>query len=138
MTTRLPASSRNDPSLEGFAMRVHRQISFSLFYCLLLSAVLCLSTSAALWAQSTSTGTVAGAVTDPSGAVVAGATVSLTDTSTNVARTATTNAAGRYIFVDVNPGLYNLAVSKSGFATAKTENQKVDVGASITLNLALQ
>jgi hypothetical protein len=91
-----------------------------------------------LWGQSTSTGTVAGAVTDSSGAVVSGATVTLTDTSTNIARTATTNAAGRYTYVDVNPGIYNLAVSKPGFSTTKTDRQEVKVGASVTLNMTLQ
>ena len=91
-----------------------------------------------LWAQSTSTGTVAGAVTDSSGAVVSGANVTLTDTSTNIVRTATTNAAGRYTYVDVNPGIYNIAVSKPGFSTTKTDSQEVKVGASVTLNMTLQ
>jgi Carboxypeptidase regulatory-like domain len=105
---------------------------------LVLLLVVCVGSSLPAWAQSTSTGSIAGAVTDPSGAVVAGAAVTLTDTSTNVARTATTNKDGRYIYVDVNPGIYSVAVSKSGFATIKTENQEVKVGASLTLNLALQ
>ena len=69
---------------------------------------------------------------------MAGATVALVDTATNVTRTTTTNASGRYIIVDVNPGVYNVSISKAGFATTKAENQEVQVGASITLNLALQ
>ncbi|MGA7930645.1 MAG: carboxypeptidase-like regulatory domain-containing protein [Candidatus Sulfotelmatobacter sp.] len=91
-----------------------------------------------VWGQSTSTGTVAGTVTDSSGAVVASATVTLTDTSTNIARITTTNSAGRYIYVDVTPGIYSVAVSKPGFATTKTEHQEVEVGGSITVNLSLQ
>jgi hypothetical protein len=90
------------------------------------------------WAQSSSTGTVAGSVTDPSGAVVADATVTLTDISTNVARTTTTNPSGRYVYVDVNPGMYSIAVSKAGFETTKTLNQEVKIGASLTVNLSLQ
>jgi hypothetical protein len=105
---------------------------------LVLLLVVCVGNSLPAWAQSTSTGSVAGSVTDPTGAVVAGAAVTLTDTSTNIARTTITNASGRYIYVDVNPGIYSVAVSKSGFATIKTENQEVKVGASLTLNLALQ
>ena len=66
-----------------------------------------------------------GSVTDPTGALVSGAAVTLTDTATNVARSTTTNETGRYIYVDVNPGAYNLTVSKSGFETTKTENQEV-------------
>src|SRR5579864_8163066 len=100
--------------------------------------VVCVGSSLPAWAQSTSTGTVAGTVTDPTGAVVADATVTLTDIGTNTARTTTSNASGRYIYVDVNPGIYSIAVSKAGFATSKTENQEVKVGASLTLNLSLQ
>jgi len=120
-------------------MRVRRQIFTSLFAIFsLCSTMLWLGSVQLAWAQSTNTGTVAGSVTDPSGAVVAGATVTLTDTSTNVARSTTTNAAGRYTLVDVNPGTYNFAVTKAGFSTTKVENQKVEVGASLTINLALQ
>jgi hypothetical protein len=125
--------------LEGFAMRIRRQIFSSPFAVLILcSAVLLLSAATPAWAQSTSTGTVAGAVTDSSGAVVEGATVTLTDIATNAARSTTTNGAGRYTFVDVNPGIYNMSVSKSGFSTTKVANQEVKVGAALTLNLALQ
>ncbi len=103
--------------------------------------ILCLSVlalcTAPMWAQSTSTGTIAGTVTDPSGAVVNGATVTLTDTATKSARQATTNDAGRYIFVDVPPGLYDISIAKQGFSTTKTQTT-VTVGATNTLNLSLQ
>jgi hypothetical protein len=105
---------------------------------LVLLLVICVGSSLSAWAQSTSTGSVAGSVTDPSGAVVAGATVTLTDAGTNITRTTTTNPSGRYIYVDVNPGVYSIGVSRAGFATTKTENQEVKVGASLTLNLTLQ
>jgi len=105
---------------------------------LLVVGLICLGSSLPAWAQSTSTGTVAGSVTDASNAVVVGATVTLTDTSTNIARTATTNSAGRYIFVDVTPGIYSVTVSKSGFATTKMEKQEVTVGVAITVNAVLQ
>jgi len=90
------------------------------------------------WAQSTSTGTVAGVITDQSGAVVPDAAVTLTDTTTNIARTTSTNKDGRYIFVDVSPGIYNIAITKKGFATTEAYRQQVNVGASLTLNLSLQ
>jgi hypothetical protein len=91
-----------------------------------------------VWAQTGSTGTVAGIVTDQSNAVVAGASVTLTDISTNISRGASTNATGRYYFGDITPGKYNITVAKVGFATTKTENQEVQVGVSLTVNLALQ
>src|SRR5580704_1521774 len=105
---------------------------------LVLVLAVCVGSALPVWSQSTSSGTVAGSVTDQSNAVVPGATVALTDSSTNIARTTTTNKEGRYIFVDVTPGIYNIAVTKSGFATTKTEKQEVKVGESITLNLSLQ
>ena len=120
-------------------MRIRHQISFSLFAILILcSAVLWLSSATPAWAQSSSTGTVVGAVADATGAVVGGATVTLTDTATNSARSTTTNGAGRYTFVDVNPGIYNLSVSKAGFSTSKVANQEVKVGAQVTLNVSLE
>ena len=105
-----------------------------------LLLVVCMGSGSVLpvWSQSTSSGTVAGSVTDPSNAVVPGATVALTDSSTNIARTTTTNKEGHYIFVDVTPGVYRISVTKSGFATSKTEKQEVKVGESLTLNLSLQ
>jgi len=119
-------------------MRIRQQIFTSLFAVLLFgSAVLWLSSAKPAWAQSTSTGTVAGSVTDPSSAVVTGATVMLTDTSTKSSRSVTTNEAGRYIFVDVTPGAYDVSISKQGFSTTKTQTQ-VSIGSTVTLNLALQ
>src|SRR5580700_350266 len=111
-----------------------RSVKLALF----LLLVICVGSALPMWAQSTSTGTIAGSITDQSGAVVPGATVVVTDTTTNVTRATTTNKDGRYILVDVNPGIYNITVTKSGFATTKTEKQEVKVGESLTLNLALQ
>jgi len=119
-------------------MRLRDQISSSLFAVLVLCLAVLWVNNAPAWAQSASTGTVVGVVTDASNAVVAGATVTLTDTATNVARSTTTNGAGRYTFVDLNPGIYNMAVTKTGFSTTKVANQEVQVGASLNLNLTLE
>ena len=63
----------------------------------------------------TSRGTVSGTVTDPSGAVVAGASVVLTQTATGVRRSAATNEAGIYRFDAVDLGVYELKVTHPGF-----------------------
>src|SRR5262245_4813567 len=63
-------------------------------------------------AQSTSTGTVSGQVKDAQSAAVPGAEVKLLDPSTNTSRTTITNEEGRYAFVNVPPGIYNMLVSK--------------------------
>src|SRR6266478_5382257 len=71
------------------------------------------------WAQATSTGTVSGQVTDEQNAAIPDAEVVMTDTSTNTARTTTTNASGRYVFVNVPPGVYNVRASKTGFSQSR-------------------
>jgi hypothetical protein len=53
-------------------------------------------------------GTVSGVVTDPSGAVVPGATVKVTNIQTNVVTTLTTNNVGVYNATSLNPGIYNV------------------------------
>ena len=118
-------------------MRVWNQIRWVLVtFVLLVAAVLCVGVASA-WAQSSNSGTMAGTLTDPSNAVVNGATVTLTDTSTKTARSVTSNDAGRYIFVDVAPGVYDLQVTKQGFSTVKTQ-ATVKVGEATTANMTLQ
>jgi hypothetical protein len=87
-------------------------------------------------AQAQTGGSVSGVVTDPSGAVVAGAGVALIDAKTQNARTTATNEAGRYVFPDVDPGNYQLIVTHTGFAIAKVR-ETVNVGMVSTVNVSL-
>jgi hypothetical protein len=68
-----------------------------------------------LFAQGT--GSITGTVRDNTGAVVAQAAVTLTETATQTALKTTTNGAGEYLFAAVPPGTYNLSVSAIGFNT---------------------
>ena len=88
--------------------------------------------------QAISTGTIQGAVTDPAGAVVAGATVTLTDAATNTSRTEISNDSGRYIFANVTPGIYDVTITKQGFRVTKFVKQEVTVGANIQLDAKLE
>jgi len=92
----------------------------------------------ALRSQSASTGTVAGTISDPSGAAIATASVTLTDKATNIPRTVSTNENGRYLFVDVPSGTYDVSVNKQGFRISKLTNQAVTVGTALTLNVTLE
>jgi hypothetical protein len=109
----------------------------SLFGIALLLCMLALAPSV-LFSQSASTGTVQGTVTDPSGAAVAAATITLTDKATNTPRTAATNENGRFILVDVPAGTYDFMASKQGFRISRLTGQTVNVGSSLTLNVALE
>jgi len=103
-----------------------------------LIAVAVISTlSATLWAQTASTGTVLGLITDPTGAVVPGATVELVDAATKAVRTVTTNAAGRYVFVGLPPGTYSVRATAAGFQQAAVPSLTVEVTKSYTINLQL-
>jgi hypothetical protein len=88
--------------------------------------------------QMAGTGSVAGTVTDPSGAIVVGAQVALTDASTNAQRTATSNEAGRYIFPNLPPGTYSMTTTREGFRVAKISSMTVNVGTTLTVDVAME
>ncbi len=90
-----------------------------------------------IMAQSIVTGAINGTVTDPSGAVIAAATVTLTSTATGESLTAETTASGGYNFGLVKPGSYTLAISKSGFKTT-TQAVQVDLGNTLVFNARLE
>src|SRR5579883_3306037 len=98
-----------------------------------LGFVLALATQPA-WSQVTASGSVVGQVVDQSNAAIPGAEVKLLDESTNSVQTATTNDAGRYVFINVAPGTYDITVSKDGFTTFKVNRQQVQVGVTLTMN----
>jgi hypothetical protein len=80
---------------------------------------------------------VAGQITDQQGAAIDGAEVKLADPGTNSTQTATTNEAGRYIFINISSGSYNVTFSKAGFAKYEVAGQKVEIGSSLTINATL-
>ena len=80
-----------------------------------------------MMAQSLISGDLTGTVTDPSGAVVSGATVILQSTSTGATRNATTGANGTYRFSLLSPGSYIVSVTATGFSKAQTQTS-VNVG----------
>jgi len=92
----------------------------------LLLAIFALSV-AAVQAQQT-TADVLGTVSDPTGAVVPGATLQLRNLSTNVAQTAKSSSDGQYIFNLVPPGTYSLEVVADGYTTLKVPSFTVQAG----------
>ncbi len=89
-------------------------------------------------AQTLTTGTVIGTVTDPSGAAVLDATVELRNKATNSQTTQNTNSAGQYTFASVAPGEYQATVKKVGFRTAEVLLLTVNVAKSYTLDFKME
>ena len=90
-----------------------------------------------LHAQATN-GTIQGTVTDPSGAVVNGATVEVKNLRTGVARSAVTNEQGRYRVPDLIVGDYETQVKMNGFQTSVQRNIAVTVGSERVIDFTLQ
>ena len=104
----------------------------------LLFGVLAIILPAHLPAQTSTSATIVGIVTDSSGAVVAGANVELADQSTNASRKTTSNDVGQYIMPNVPPGTYKLTVSMTGFRQAVFNDVGVEVSKSYSMNVALE
>ena len=83
------------------------------------------------------TATVTGTINDPAGAVVPGATVTITSIDTGLVKTATTGDNGNYTVAFLQPGSYNIAVSKTGFETLTKENITLEVAQTAGINLTL-
>jgi hypothetical protein len=111
--------------------------SFFLTFAVLVGGLFSLNVSP-VRGQSASSGSITGQVSDPQGAIVPGAEVTLTDSATKSVLTTSTNDSGRYSFPVVHPGLYNLVVSKPGFKTTRFSAQKVSIGAVLTVNVSME
>lgn len=81
--------------------------------------------------------TITGTVTDPSGAVIPGARVVATNTSTGVSSSGVTNAAGLYVISYLNPGPYEIKVTASGFKTFARSGITLTVAQQLKLNFQL-
>src|ERR1700685_2187299 len=90
-------------------------------------AILLLVSVGILHGQTAVTGGIEGTVSDPSGAVVAGATVEATNNATAVTATTVTNNDGLYRFPSLIPGTYTVTVSKEGLAQF-TSAARIDAG----------
>jgi hypothetical protein len=86
----------------------------------------------------TTTAAFQGTVTDPSGAVLAGAQVTASNLETGMKRTATTSAEGRYLINQIPPGSYQVTVSMDGFETLVRNGITLTVGQQANLSLAMK
>lgn len=103
---------------------------------LMVVLMLILSVPAAALAQ-TETGRINGAVTDPSGAVLPGATITVKAVGTGAVRTLVTDPAGQFVVANLPPGAYELIVEMSGFTPARGK-ALLTVGGASTIDFKLQ
>lgn len=83
------------------------------------------------------TGLITGSVTDPSGAAVPGATVSVTNERTTAARSTTTNEQGSFSFPELDPGTYTVTVIKTGFKKLTEKSVELHVADVTALNIKM-
>src|SRR5215475_14274863 len=86
----------------------------------------------------TVTAAITGLVTDPSGAVVAGATVTAENTATGVRTAAQTNGAGAYTIRFLPIGSYTVSVDAKGFARSKVDPFALEIDQTAKINVALK
>src|SRR5438552_3227801 len=102
---------------------------------LVLAAVAALGTVLPAYAQSA---TITGTVTDPAGAVLPGALITITNTETNSERTFTTDEHGDYTVPLLTAGTYRVEALLSGFQTADAENIELGVDDRLRIDFILQ
>jgi len=116
------------------AVRQHRSNTLTQTHVLLLLVVL--MAVASVRAQTSTTGDIAGVVTDPTAAVVSGAPIALKNVDTGSSISTTTNAQGSYDFSLLQPGNYSLSANIAGFQKV-IKAVTVTLGTSTTVNLQL-
>jgi len=103
----------------------------------MLLALLLASFSASAWPQ-TQLATVFGTITDPTGAVIAEARVTVSNISTGLKRVALTDINGQYHMVGLPPGIYTVRTEKEKFQMQGLEGIALSSGAAIAVNLSLR
>ena len=101
-----------------------------------LSATLAAFISVSAWSQ-TQLATVSGTITDPSGAVVPGVSVTIVSQGTGLKRSTLTDTAGEYRFVGLPTGNYSLRIEKPGFQSQVREGVELTSAAEVTINSQL-
>jgi Carboxypeptidase regulatory-like domain len=88
--------------------------------------------------QSVAVAQIAGVISDPSGAAVPKAHITVTQTNTNLVRTTVSGSDGTYVFPDLPVGPYRLEVTNSGFETYSQSGIELQVGSKVQINVSLK
>lgn len=101
----------------------------------LLTLVMVLAFATVSWSQAAGTGAIGGTVKDPSGAVVAGAEVTVKNVDTGAERKFTTTEAGIYNAPYLQPGRYEVRVRAQGFAEVIRQELRLEVGQKLVIDI---
>src|ERR1035441_4628696 len=104
---------------------------------LALFLILTMVKSFPLLAQSGTSSALAGTIADKSGAVISNAQVKATEVNTGAVRIVQSNAEGRFLFSQVNPGIYRVEVHSDEFGPARSQPTSVSVGQTVAVNFTL-
>ena len=107
--------------------------SMILASCLILTMV----NSIALSAQSGTSCALTGTIADKTGAMIPNARVKVTEVNTGVVRKAISSTDGRFLFSQLNPGIYRIEAQAEGFGPGESEPTSVSVGQTVTVNFNL-
>src|SRR5437868_9179644 len=119
-------------------MYIARKRKMTLIVLFLMASTLIYPISVPIALAQSSKGILTGTVTDPAGAVVAGAIVKITNTATGTSRETTTTGDGNYRLDAVDPGNYNVVVTTSGFKTITVNNLTIAAGQASTSDFKLE
>ena len=103
-----------------------------------LGLALCLMTAVVPLSAQTTAGSIVGTVTDPSGAVIAGANITITNVGTNIAVKATTDTAGEYVVTPLEVGKYSVSVEATGFKRSLRPDIQVNVQDRVRVDAKLE
>ena len=130
--------SANIPTGQRRKFLYRSRIQGSLTMVLFILPVAGVVSSAPAWSQTVATsGTIQGSITDPAGAVVPGATITITNTGTHAFRTFTADGRGFYVSGPLIPGDYQVKVTAPGFSTVSATTV-VQVGTTTSGNIKLE
>lgn len=121
---------------QGYINRATQKLSYRWILALFVSTLSLISANP-IYAQAVK-GSLLGTITDPSGALIPGATVVLTEKNTNISRSTLTNESGHYVFSNLQEGVYRVEAELTGFKKAVRDEVQVLVNTTVRVDLALQ
>ncbi len=117
-------------------MNIFKKIFYRFSHFPLTALVILLFSMQAIFAQSSTS--LRGQISDLNGASISGATVVLSETATNISRTAVAKDDGSFVFEQLRPGIYDLRVEKTDFRPFEQKNIELLIATPTTLSIELQ